>query len=394
MAGPQPQQPPSQQPNPSGPAPQQAYPPYPPGPSSQPTWGYPPPTYYAPAPPPQRSNRQLAIIGIAVALAVLVALSGVVFVLRPLVQTAVVSPAQELATPTSWVYGDNDLAVYISWTEQNGALSGTYAETYYFALAQPTTSLVHTDSDGFTGVHSGSKVTLTFNGSSQSMTGTLGVRTLTLARPDPSTGTIQPVTLHPGSEVDYNAAAAKVRQQHPGVQPTPSVGPTLYTSPLTGTVSDWPSGDGCSPQDNGFHITAYVGCYAPVRLPPDVTLSVQVKQISGATNLAYGISFRAEAANNHYFFGVDSKGKWLAGEVFNGDFQVLVDWTPNSAIHVGLNQVNTLTVKAKGTHFTFYVNSTQVGTMDDWRDVFGGWGLTGEDGIEVVFTNIAITKTP
>lgn len=168
---------------------------------------------------------------------------------------------------------------------------------------------------------------------------------------------------------------------------------SIYSSSLTGNVSDWPSGQGCSPQGDGFHITAAVACYPDLDDQGDVTLSVQAKQLSGESNTAYGITFRRVSEGNHYFFGIDGNGKWIFAAVKNGDPNVVVDFTPNAAINGGLNQINTLKVAAKGGHFTFFVNGTQVGSSDDSTFSSGKWGLEGQDGIEVVFTNIAITKT-
>ncbi|HEU5440809.1 MAG TPA: hypothetical protein VFU88_16105 [Ktedonobacterales bacterium] len=371
---------PPQQPYPSRPPSQPMWPqqPYQPGAPSQPLGGFPPPPYYAPfpAPPRHQDNRRLVIGGLVV-LAVLIALSGVVFVVRPLVQT--------ITTPTSWVYGDDDLAVYISWTEQHGALRGTYLETYYIAQARPPSPAVRTESDGFTGNRNGSQVTLTFIGSGDSMTGTLGLRTLSLERPDRSTGDIQAITLRPGSAAEYDTAATKIRQQHPTV---------VYSNSLIGTAAGWPNGRGCSQQTDGYHITANVSCYPNIYAQSDVTLSVEARQINGVINQTYGISFRRINTDDRYFFGIDGLGHWVFGKVVNGQGQRVVDFTPNPAIRRGLNQLNTLTVAANGRHFTFFVNGTRVGSRDDSSLASGLWGLAGEDGIEVVFTNFVMTATP
>lgn len=68
----------------------------------------------------------------------------------------------------------------------------------------------------------------------------------------------------------------------------------------------------------------------------------------------------------------------------------VVDYTPNAAIHGGYNVENTLEVQAIGSHFEFFVNGTQVGQADDTWFQVGEVGLTGDQDIEVVFTNITI----
>jgi hypothetical protein len=49
-------------------------------------------------------------------------------------------------------------------------------------------------------------------------------------------------------------------------------------------------------------------------------------------------------------------------------------------------------VQAQGGHFVFSVNGTQVGTADDTTFTTGDTGLSGNDGIEVVYTNLTISK--
>lgn len=170
-------------------------------------------------------------------------------------------------------------------------------------------------------------------------------------------------------------------------------GNSVYSSALTGNVSDWPSDGGCSPQSDGYHITAAVICYPDLAEQGDVTLSVQAKQISGESTVAYGVAFRRASKGNYYFFGVDGNGKWIVQKVVNDEGTRLVDFTANAAINSGLDQINTLKVAAKGAHFTFFANGAQLGSIDDSTFGSGKWGLAGEDGIEVVFTTIAITKT-
>jgi len=172
-----------------------------------------------------------------------------------------------------------------------------------------------------------------------------------------------------------------------------SLGNSVYSSALTGNVSDWPNESGCSPQADGFHITAAVACYPDLDDQSDVTLSVQAKQLSGEVDTAYGISFRRVSEGNHYFYGIDGNGKWIFAKVVDGTPQRLVDFTPDTAINGGLGQVNTLKVAAKGAHFTFFANGVRLGTSDDSSFASGKWGLEGQDGIEIVFTNISIVKT-
>ncbi|HEV2457135.1 MAG TPA: hypothetical protein VGS80_02135 [Ktedonobacterales bacterium] len=170
-------------------------------------------------------------------------------------------------------------------------------------------------------------------------------------------------------------------------------GDTVYSSALTGTVRDWPNTGGCSPESDGYHITAGVACYPDLADQNDVTLTVAVKQLSGDQGQPYGVSFRRVSQGNRYFFDIDSNGEWGFGKSVSSTDSFIVDATTNAAIHTGLNASNTLQVQAKGSHFTFFVNGTQVGQGDDATYVSGKWGLEGANNIEVMFNNITITNT-
>jgi hypothetical protein len=50
-------------------------------------------------------------------------------------------------------------------------------------------------------------------------------------------------------------------------------------------------------------------------------------------------------------------------------------------------------VRSLGSHFDFFVNGTQVGQIDDASYPTGEVGLEGSQNCEVVFTNLAITRT-
>jgi hypothetical protein len=168
----------------------------------------------------------------------------------------------------------------------------------------------------------------------------------------------------------------------------------VYSSTLTGNVTDWPNGGGCTPESDGYHITAGVACYPNLADQSDVTLTVTVMQLSGDQSQTYGVSFRRVSQSNRYFFDIDSNGEWGFGKSVNGTDTFIIDATTNAAIQTGQNASNTLQVQASGSHFTFFVNGTQVGQGDDSTYASGKWGLEGSNNIEVVFTNITITNTP
>jgi hypothetical protein len=124
----------------------------------------------------------------------------------------------------------------------------------------------------------------------------------------------------------------------------------------------------------------------------DGVVTVSVKQLSGAVTDGFGLVIRRPSAGNYYEFLIDANGKWFFSKVVGGKSTTIADFTANSAITTGLNQVNTISVQAQGGHFVFSVNGTQVGTADDTTFTTGDTGLSGNDGIEVVYTNLTISK--
>jgi hypothetical protein len=166
----------------------------------------------------------------------------------------------------------------------------------------------------------------------------------------------------------------------------------LYSSSLTGNVSDWPSGNGCSPEADGYHITASIACYPDAADADDAKLSVTVKQLSGDQQSFYGIVFRRTSTGNNYLFGIDGSGHWSFDKFASSNPTPIVDATPNSAIKPGIGLTNKLEVDAKGTHFDFFVNGTKVGQSDDATYSSGRFGLLGDDNVEVVYTDFKATK--
>jgi hypothetical protein len=176
----------------------------------------------------------------------------------------------------------------------------------------------------------------------------------------------------------------------PGTTATPPQ-TIVYSSSLTGSVADWPSGQGCSPQSDGFHITASIACYPHASDAGDARITVIAKQASGDTTSFYGIAFRRSGTGNNYVFRVDSNGDWSFGKGVSGTITPLQDSTPNAAIHTGLDTTNLLEVAAKGSHFDFLVNGVTVGSADDSTYSSGKFGLVGQDGAEAVFTDYRVT---
>lgn len=185
--------------------------------------------------------------------------------------------------------------------------------------------------------------------------------------------------------------AGSASSNTPAATATPN--PIIYKDALDGsTKSQWTNDSNCSFGSDGYHIKASYICYSPAGQVGDAVFTVTATQVSGPTTYAYGLVFRRPSAGNYYEFLIDSNSKWLFDKVQGGNTTHLVDFTSNSAIKGGLNQLNTLSVQAQGSHFVFSVNGTQVGTFDDTTFTTGDTGLAGNDGIDVAYTSLNISK--
>ena len=170
-------------------------------------------------------------------------------------------------------------------------------------------------------------------------------------------------------------------------------GDTIYQSALTGNISGWESSDGCSFERDGLHVSAGAICMPDIAEQGDVTLTVQTKLAHGNGASAFGIVFRYTGQGNYYFFGIDADGEWQFYKAVDDQIMPIFNATQDPAILLGINTLNTIEVRAKGTHFDFYVNGVAVKSTDDSTYASGQWGLAAPQGIEAVYTNIALVKT-
>jgi hypothetical protein len=178
-----------------------------------------------------------------------------------------------------------------------------------------------------------------------------------------------------------------------GANTGPGGGKIIYQNAMDGSnKSDWTNDSNCFFGSGGYHINAGYICYSPADRVGNADTTVSVKQISGPIIYSYGMVIRRVSKGNYYAFQINANGKWLFSKVVNGTNTDIVALTSNAAIKTGLNQVNTLSVRAQGSHFVFSVNGTQVGTADDSTFTSGDTGLVGYNGIEVIFTNLSVAN--
>jgi hypothetical protein len=196
---------------------------------------------------------------------------------------------------------------------------------------------------------------------------------------------------HPGdTSPGAQAQPAVGGQGTTTITPTPSER-VIFQDPLTANTNGWrDDGTNCSFHKDGYHITGGFICYAPTGQFGTVIVSVTTRQIAGPITEFYGLVLRRTSMGNYYAFVIDSNGKWRFSKIVNDTFVDILPFVPNSAIHQGVNAVNTLKVLAVHTHFTFFVNGTQVGEADDSTFSDGLCGVAGATNGEIVFTNFTV----
>jgi hypothetical protein len=196
----------------------------------------------------------------------------------------------------------------------------------------------------------------------------------------------------------YGNSTATCGQYTPAPQPEPPV-PQEYTNisfddPLTANINGWFEGNGCSFLSDGYHVTGDVSCFAPTRTPDDADVVVQARQVDGSLQQGYGLVTRASFDSSGHFTGysfiIDGLGHWAVFKDDSGASGKLIDFTPSTAIHAGLNASNLLEVRMRGPDFYFFANGTLLSHVSNWAFSAGKSGVTGSSNSDVIFSDFQI----
>ncbi len=133
----------------------------------------------------------------------------------------------------------------------------------------------------------------------------------------------------------------------------------------------------------------------------DGVYQVEATQLEGPLDNGYGMVFRANPdSDDFYLFEVSGDGFVWIGRCSagcEGEVVPLVgeSWLESSAVRTGLNQTNTLQVRAEGGNMIFSVNGQEVGRVSDTTLSEGDIGLLvetlGEGGVRIGFDNFTVT---
>jgi hypothetical protein len=167
----------------------------------------------------------------------------------------------------------------------------------------------------------------------------------------------------------------------------------IYQDSLTtpGSSSGWSKDPACAFKSDGLHVIGPFICIAPPDALADGTVTVTLKQVSGAADRVIGIVFRRVSIGSYYITQIDSLGHWSLDKVVNGTHTSLVAQQSSPALRMGTGASNTLTMHMVGSRFTITANGTPLGSADDATFASGLIGLAGDADSEVIFNDLTIS---
>lgn len=178
-------------------------------------------------------------------------------------------------------------------------------------------------------------------------------------------------------------------QVRPHPSPTATKGP-LYDSLLVREAS-WPSiPTKCFFGSGGYHVANNSICRAPLPAFGDGSVRVDLTVRPGTGVQEVAVLFRETDIGTEYGFFLDTTGKWGITKTLESQLTVLRPLMPSAAIHTGPNANNTLLIQLAGSHFVFFANGTQLGTMDDTSLPRGGLAFATIPGVEAIFSNLQV----
>ncbi|MBC7877122.1 MAG: PD40 domain-containing protein [Anaerolineales bacterium] len=118
--------------------------------------------------------------------------------------------------------------------------------------------------------------------------------------------------------------------------------------------------------------------FPDIEILEDFVASVEIKHSDGNLADSFGLILRA-SYDDYYLFQINENNRASFFIYTLDKYTTLMDIS-TSAVKIG--EVNEITVRAEGSHFTFYVNNTKVGEIDDDRLASGYAGiLTSPSGL-------------
>jgi flagellar basal body-associated protein FliL len=176
----------------------------------------------------------------------------------------------------------------------------------------------------------------------------------------------------------------------------------LFYDPLTRqdanywNVGTWHQGDSCSFNDGAYHIISieqeyYSWCIAEAPVFSNFVYQVRMKILRGDGG---GLVFRAhDKSGDYYYFGIGQTGAYNLYRFSSKEDRQELQSGSSSSIKTGLNQVNLLSIVARGAQIAVFVNKQPIAEINDSTYQKGQIGLAADEDnntTDVAYTNAQV----
>lgn len=168
---------------------------------------------------------------------------------------------------------------------------------------------------------------------------------------------------------------------------------------LTGADLIWtPYGDGIFTGSDGSYVMRLSRPYQrvwAVGAPSITDFDAELDLRATYTNddIGYGMTFRYQNPENHYFFAIGSDGYYTISMVRYGELTSVHPWQQWPHVRQG-NEPNRLRVRCEGSICQFYINGEFVGEVGDVAFLSGNLGVWAQnysnDNLKVTFEGIKL----
>jgi hypothetical protein len=126
----------------------------------------------------------------------------------------------------------------------------------------------------------------------------------------------------------------------------------------------------------------------------DFFAEVDVAQVEGNPDGAYGLIFRFANRDNFYIYRITADGYYSLWRKVGGEWEMMVDWTATDALETGLDADNRIAVLAMGAEISLLANNQVIYAGTDGLLPVGQVGLAAgtyeEPAIKTRFDNFAL----
>jgi serine/threonine protein kinase len=168
----------------------------------------------------------------------------------------------------------------------------------------------------------------------------------------------------------------------------------VFQDPFKTSDNKWEEDSHAFYSNGGYELAGAWFTFSPVSNVGNGTVSVRMRWLSGPSDQYYGILFRSPNTSFYYVYGISQNSQWTFSLVSNGNGSPIVPPTTCAHIVTGAGSSNTIAIRARGSHFVFYINGVQVGEVTNGAIGSGRVGLINTVGdLNVVYNDFVVTAS-